>query len=311
MNATVVTVGTFDGVHRGHQAILAEVARIAREDGLDGVAYAFPFPPRFGDSGPHLILPREVKEQLLRKYVRRIVPGEFSRVRALSPREFAARILVERLKVQAVVIGEGFRFGRGREGDPTLLAALGREYGFAVITVPPVIIAGAPVSSTRIRTLIRAGEVKEAGRLLGRPPLLTGRVVPGDRIGTKIGYPTANISPQPELVRPQAGIYLAYAFWEEGEGPGLLYIGDRPTLAGGELRFELHLLSPPDHDLTGMTIEVRPLARLRDDRKFPSITALRRQISADIATATSALSFYPKPASLLFPLDSGTPVNYP
>ncbi len=300
VQGAVVTVGTFDGVHRGHQAILREVQKIARNEGLEAIAYTFPFPPRIGNPGPHLILTQVMKSALLRRYVARVVSGEFHRVRDLSPQEFVKRVLSDELGARVVVVGENFRFGRGRAGDAGSLRELGEAHGISVVIVPSVIIAGAPVSSTRIRTFIREGKVEAAQRLLGRPPVISGRVVPGDRIGRKIGYPTANLEPPPDLIRPGTGIYLSYAFRSGGEGPGLLYIGHRPTLSGNEMRFELHLFSPPPGEITGETLEVHLLHRLRDDRAFPSLSALKDQIASDIATARTLLSSRLRPAPILF-----------
>ncbi len=297
---TAVTVGTFDGVHLGHQAILREVQRIARNEGLEATAYTFPFPPRIGNPGPHLILTQVMKSALLRRYVARVVPGEFPRVRDLSPQEFVKHVLLDELGARVVVVGENFRFGQKRAGDPNSLKELGAAHGLSVTVVPSVIVDGAPVSSTRIRTLIREGRVETAARLLGRPPVISGRGVPGDRIGRKIGYPTANLALPSDLIRPGTGIYLSYAFWNGGEGAGLLYIGHRPTLSGAEMRFELHLLSPPSTDLTDETLEVHLLSRLRDDRAFPSLSALKDQITDDIATAHKLLSSRPRPTPILF-----------
>lgn len=300
VQGTVVTVGTFDGVHLGHQAILREVQTISRNEGLEAIAYTFPFPPRIGNPGPHLILTQTMKSVLLRRYVARVVSEEFPRVHDLSPQEFVKRVLLDELGARVIVVGENFRFGRERAGDPNSLKELGAAHGLSVTIVPSMIVGGAPVSSTRIRTLIREGKVAAAERLLGRPPIVSGRVVPGDRIGSRIGYPTANLDLPSDLIRPGTGIYLGYAFWNEGEGAGLLYIGYRPTLSGKEMRFELYLLSPPSDDLTGKTLEVHLLSRLRDDRAFPSLSALKDQIAADIATAHELLSSRLRPAPILF-----------
>ncbi len=296
---TVVTVGTFDGVHLGHQAILREVRKISQQKGLKAIAYAFSFPPRFQTPGPHLLLTPRMKSTLLLRYVTRVLHAEFSRVRTLSPEEFVHRILRDELQADTVVVGNNFRFGTDRQGDANSLKAFGSRYGFSVVIVPPVIMDGKAVSSTRIRELIRVGKVGPARQLLGRPPIVVGKVIPGNQIGSKIGFPTANLALPRELIRPGSGIYLCYAFWnKKGEG-GLFYIGNRPTISGTETRFELHLLSPPSCDLTGKTLEVHLLSRLRDERKFPSLTALREQISSDVASARVLLPLYPPPEPIL------------
>ncbi len=297
---TVVTVGTFDGVHRGHQAILHQVKDCARRMGLEPVAYTFSFPPRFTTPGPYLITTERMKSILLRRYVVRIIPGEFTQVRDLSPQEFVNHVLIDALGARAVVIGENFRFGSGRAGDVLLLKELGKAYGFKLFVIPQVTVDGMPVSSTRIRALIRAGKVQEATALLGRPPVVAGIVVHGDRLGRRIGYPTANLSLPSTLLRPGPGIYLGYAAWSAGQGYGLVYSGSRPTMDGKEMRCEVYLLSSPIDELSGKEMEVHLLARLRDDRAFPSVEALAMQIAADVEAARSLIPAYPRPQPILF-----------
>ena len=298
---TVVTIGTFDGVHRGHQAVLDRVREYAQRLQLEPVAYTFSFPPRFASPGPHLILTERMKLALLRQYVARVVLGEFTRVRNLSPDEFFRRVVVERLHARVVVVGENFRFGKNRRGDAAFLQEAARTVGITAVIVPPVVVSGTPVSSTRIRALIQAGEVTEAATLLGRPPVVSGTVVPGDRLGHTIGYPTANLSLPAVIVRPGAGVYLGYAVWEVGQEYGLVYVGTRPTVDGKHWRIEVHLLSPPKEELVGKEMEVHLLARLRPDQAFPSLTALKDQITADVSAASALIPQYPCPRSVLFP----------
>ena len=302
---TAVTIGTFDGVHRGHQAILQRVRDYAHQMKLEPIAYAFSFPPRFSVPGPHLILTASMKEILLRRYVKRVVAGEFAQVHALTPMEFFSRVIVGELHARAIVVGADFRFGRDRSGDAELLRTMAVAAGIEAIIVPPVMIDGAPVSSTRIRALIQAGRVTVATRLLGRPPVIAGTVVSGDRIGRALGYPTANLALPPTLLRPGTGIYLGYAVWESGHGYALIYSGTRPTIGGGEMRVEVYLLIPPATALTGTTMEVHLLERLRDDRSFPSLDALAAQIAVDVAAARVLIPTYPRPRSILFPDDHG------
>lgn len=268
--------------------------------GLEPVAYTFSFPPRFTSPGPHLILTERMKSILLRRYVVRIITGKFAQVHNLPPQEFVNHVLIDALGARAVVIGENFRFGSGRAGDASLLKELKEAYGFKLFIVPQVMVGGIPVSSTRIRACIRAGKVKEATALLGRPPVITGTVVHGDRLGHRIGYPTANLSLPSTLLRPGAGIYLGYAVWNAGQGYGLVYLGSRPTIGGKEMRCEVYLLSPPADELSGKEMEVHLLTWLRGDRAFPSIGALTTQIAADIAVARSLIPAHPRPRPILF-----------
>jgi len=244
---SVLTIGTFDGVHRGHQAILSRVKERSEALRLPSAAYVFEIPPRAfladGDP-PLLLLPPSVRYKLIRRYVDRIVPARFSEIRFLSPEEFIADIIVGELNARAIIIGEGFRFGKGRKGDIETLRALAPEYGYAVEAVPPVTIDRRGVSSTLIRGLILNGKIREATRLLGRFPALFGEVVRGDRIGERLGYPTANLRIPEKILLPASGVYLARAFVAGGWTDGLLYIGRRPSVGGDELRCEIHLLSP-------------------------------------------------------------------
>jgi len=293
----VVTVGTFDGVHLGHQAILKRLCAIASEKKLERVAYAFTFPPRQGalrqtlkeQPKPCLLLPESAKLKLLKRYVDRVEQADFVEVRNLKAERFVREILLERLTARVIVVGDSFRFGRAREGDVSLLRRVGKEQGIFVVEVPSVVVDQAPVSSTWIRELVASGEVGEARALLGRPPLFVGEVVEGDGLGRRLGYPTANLAFDPVVLHPARGIYLVHAFWLRKRESGLLYFGVRPTLKGSAIRCEVHLLSSPDDDLYGKTMEVHLLQKLRGDRGFPSLEALREQMGLDAARARSLL----------------------
>jgi len=290
---TSVGIGTFDGVHIGHQAILAEVRRQADALGLSSAAYAFDSPPRWirsGKAGRALLLPRHVKAHLLGSLVDRVVTVSLREIRDLSPESFAKDILVDALRARVVIIGPRFRFGHRRAGGPETLRSIGGRLGFSVVEVPAVEVDGHPVSSTRIRQLLAVGDVADAGRLLGRPPLLFGRVVTGDRLGRRLGYPTANVEVDEHVLLPPHGIYLVHAFVREGRSDGLFYVGTRPTVDGHDLRCEVHLLSPPTGDLAGGAIELHLLNRIRDDRAFGSLDELRTQIELDVEAARRLLA---------------------
>jgi len=300
MEGTVITVGTFDGLHLGHQAILQQLQTIAREKNLPAVAYTFAFPPRYAirdpmwktQPPPCLLLPQSAKRKLLEQYVDRVEPADFATVKNLSAKQFIHNLLLEQFAARTIVVGESFQFGRDREGNVSLLRQIGKEQGFSVITVPMVIVDYAPVSSSRIRSLIKAGQVRHARPLLGRPPLLVGEVVAGDRLGRKLGYPTANLSLDSALLLPAEGIYLIHAFWKKQHSAGLLYRGMRPTLKSNAARCEVYLLSTPETELYGERMEVHLHQKLRDDQVFPSLEALRRQLDHDVARARSLLLSY-------------------
>jgi len=299
---SVVAIGTFDGVHRGHQLILTQLGEIARKERLDQVAYAFIFPPRLAVRGETrgLLLPEEVKVTLLKRYVDRVERVSFADVSGISPGVFVRDVLIEKLAARAVVVGQSFRFGHDRAGDLSLLQAICERESVSVAAVPPVVVDGSPVSSTRIRHLISTGMIEDAAVLLGRPPLLVGRVVHGDRLGRKLGHPTANLSVDEQILLPRDGLYLVQAFWNGNQSPGLLYVGTRPTVNGSDRRCEVHLFEEDDRsgledlvmteNLYGKTLEVHILRRVRDDRSFPSLAELQRQMERDVESARVLLA---------------------
>jgi riboflavin kinase/FMN adenylyltransferase len=305
-DATVVSIGTFDGIHLGHQAILAEVRRQADRSGVPSVAYAFGLPPRLqigGGPGRCLLLPEPIKTRLLLRAVDRVVRASFPEIRTLSPKAFAEQILSERLRASSAVVGPSFRFGAERSGDPEVLRSLGERLGFSVTVVPPVLVDGEPVNSSRIRALLSDGDVAGAAALFGRPPVLVGDVALGDRVGRTLGYPTANLAIDPHVLLPAHGVYVASAFVGNPPGPvsrpALLYVGTRPTLGaeGGALRCEVHLLESAEGDLYGERFEVHLLQRLREDRSFSSLEDLRFQIERDADRASEVLARFSDPSA--------------
>lgn len=292
----IITIGTFDGVHAGHRAILSMARQRAQELNLDSTAFTFLRPPRsYATDAPRriLLLPPQVKRKLLERYVDRIVDAEFSEVRDLSPAAFFREILVARLHAREVVVGEGFRFGHRREGTAETLRSLGNKHSVSVHLVPRVFADGEPASSTRIRAHLRRGEIEPASHLLGRPPLLFGTVAEGDRIGRDMGFPTANLTVHPDVLLPSDGIYFVQAFFPGQRFHGLLYVGRRPTFESRELRCEVHLLSEPEQTLYGKVAEVHLLGRLREDRAFDSAEALARQIAEDVDHAREWMNRFP------------------
>jgi riboflavin kinase / FMN adenylyltransferase len=296
----VVSIGTFDGVHAGHAAILREMTTQSRSQRIPRQLYTFNSPPRWTKETPperHLILPQDLRLRLLRQHAEAVQSVSIDTVRGLHPRQFAASVLVEQLHARVVVEGESFRFGVGRSGDTATLRRLGHAMGFEVIIVPSVQIAGDAVSSTRIRQAIRAGDLRLARLCLGRPPLLVGSVVRGDGIGRSLGIPTANLSVDPHVLLPPHGIYLVHAWDDSVCSGGLLYIGVRPTLKTTDVRCEVHLLDSPAHALYGRMLEIHLLEKLRDDQAFSSLGALQRQIETDVAAARQRLPQHPSPST--------------
>jgi riboflavin kinase/FMN adenylyltransferase len=282
----VITVGTFDGVHRGHREVLEEISRRAERTGSRSVLVTFhPHPLRVvrpEQAPPMLTTVEEKKEILAESGLEYAVFLPFTPVLQRYPaRRFVEEILLGRLGMSELVIGYDHGFGRGREGDVDTLKALGEELGFRVDVVGAVTEGEAPISSTRIRRALAEGDVVEAARGLGRAYSFRGRVVVGDRRGRELGYPTANLEiGDSEKMLPKPGIYAVHG-WVAGERiPGLLHLGPRPTFPGAIPAVELHLLDF-DGDLYGRELRVEFCARLRDVLRFDSAEALIVQMQQD------------------------------
>ncbi len=290
---SVVTLGVFDGVHRGHARVLREVVEQSRGRSRRAVVATFERHPAavLSDeplpaitSLPHrLRLFEELGLDLC--VVIRFDPA----VAAMPAARFAREVFNDLLRAELVVLGYDCRFGRGREGDVELCRRLGPELGFEVRSVPPVEEDGRPVSSTAIREAIQRGELERAARLLGRPVSLLGTVVAGEGRGERIGVPTANLDPHNEAIPPD-GVYAAWARLDGERIPGVVSIGRRETFHGpeGERAVELHLIGRR-MELYGRDVEVEFVARLRPQRAFPGAAELAEQIAEDIRAAAEAL----------------------
>jgi len=291
---TVVTIGNFDGVHLGHRAILGRVQQRARELEAQAVAVTFdPHPLKVLRPGMHLPLlttPAQKLKLLNASGLEAVVVLPFTReFAALPARDFVLRYFCDGLKVREVVVGHDYCFGRNREGNIDLLRELGRTHGFTVQVVWAVEVDGAVVSSSLIRAMLKLGRVAEAAHLLGRSYGVVGRVIQGKGRGAKLlGVPTANLRPENELL-PATGIYAVRVRRGAETWLGAANIGTCPTFENGEFSLEVHLLDFAG-DLYGDTLEVEFMARLREERKFPSLEALSAQIHADIAAARRALA---------------------
>ncbi|MCM2256188.1 MAG: bifunctional riboflavin kinase/FAD synthetase [Vicinamibacteria bacterium] len=295
-----LAVGNFDGVHRGHQELVRRALAAAAELGLAPAALTFePHPSRVlaPDRAPAALMTLAQKvEALTRLGLPRVAVLPFdAALAALEAEAFANDLLAGRLRARAVIVGTGFRFGRGRLGDVATLQRLGRAAGFEVRAVDHVADEGMPISSTRVREAVVRGAVDAAARLLGRPLFIDGEVVRGDGRARGLGYPTANIQPFNELL-PGNGVY---AVWVRLPGvgvvPGVANIGRRPTFGGNEVRLEAHLFDL-DADLYGEQARVAFVVRLREERRFAGPEALQAQIAADAAEARRVLGGAAAPA---------------
>lgn len=285
----VVTIGNFDGLHLGHQEVLAQVADKAAELNLPSVLMTFePYPSEFfqhGDIPPRLTRFREKMEVLRRFSIEQVISLRFDeRLCALEADEFIQQILVEKLAARYVVIGDDFRFGKGRTGDFATLKAAGKQHGFDVASMHTFEILGDRVSSTRIRSALQSGELGFAEQLLGRPYRMSGRVAHGDKRGRTIGFPTANIHLH-RKASPVSGVYVVEMYGIEGEPvPGVANVGIRPTVNGTRAQLEVHLFGFDD-DIYGRHVQVEFRHKLRDEQRFESFDALKAQIEKDAREA--------------------------
>jgi riboflavin kinase/FMN adenylyltransferase len=292
VEGTVVTVGTFDGVHRGHRAVLREIEDRARESGLRSVLVTFDRHPltvvRPEDAPPLLTTPDEKKEILAQSGLDHVAFLPFTRSLSLyEPEEFVELVLVERFRVRELVIGYDHGFGHGRTGGVDTLRSSGRRLGFDVDVVGEVTLAGSSVSSTRLREAVREGRMEEAARGLGRPYSVRGPVVHGMGRGRDLGFPTANLkAPEGRKLLPRSGIYAVRASLQSEVRQGLVHLGPRPTFAGSPPSLELYLLDF-DRDIYGETVRVDFLARLRDVLPFGSAEELVEQMQEDRERARS------------------------
>lgn len=302
--ATVVTVGTFDGVHRGHQDVVSRLAVRARANGLASLLVSFdphPLDVLNPELAPLQLTTREEKIAILDEtsldYLA-IIPFtvEFAQ---RSAEEFVDEVLRARFRMAELLIGHDHSFGRGREGDLTLLRSLGAERGFSVDVVPPVVTSdGEAVSSTVVRRAIASGELDVARELLGRHYSARGRVVQGDSRGRGLGFPTLNLDlDAPRKLLPPDGVYAVEVVAPRGRFAGMMNLGGRPTFGDERRTLEAHLFDA-DGDFYGQQVEVAFVARLRGTHRFPDADALVAQLHRDAEAARLALTPLGEPGSL-------------
>ena len=285
----VATIGNFDGLHLGHQAVLGQLAEKAGELGLPTTVITFePLPREYfaGAQAPARLTRFREKAQGLRRYsVDRLLLLRFGPALAqMEAEDFIERVLVQGLGVRYLVVGDDFRFGRQRRGDFAMLGAAGERHGFRVAHMHTFEVDGRRVSSTRVREALEQGDMVGAERLLGRPYRIVGRVMHGDKRGRTIGFPTANLR-MGRQVSPVGGVYAVEVFGLEDEPlRGVANVGTRPTVGGVENRLEVHLFDF-DGDIYGRHLSVDLLHKLRDERRFESLDALVAQIAKDAGDA--------------------------
>ncbi len=297
----VATIGVFDGVHLGHQRVVARAGQVAHSMNLPLVVITFdPHPDeviRPGSHPPFLTTPRRQAELLggLGADAVFVLPFnvEFSR---LSPDEFVRAVLVDRLHAAAVVVGVDFRFGHRAAGDVPLLSKLGEKYDFTAEGVPLLVNDGLTMSSTHIRERLEAGDVVGAAAALGRPHRLEGVVVRGHQRGRALGFPTANLETPPHTATPADGVYAGTLISLDPDGeeitrwPAAISIGSNPTFDGTDRTIEAYALDRDDLDLYGTHAAIEFTDRLRDNERFDSVDALITQMRADVSRARALTS---------------------
>lgn len=294
---TVLTIGSFDGIHRGHQYLISHVVARAKEiNAASALVTLHPHPKivlRSTSSLRYLSTIEERLDWLAPLGLDYVIVFPFSlETSQIHARDFV-RLLVTRLRLVEIFCGKDFALGYKREGNVEFLRALGREQGFAVTVVEPHAFDGQIVSSTRVRELVAQGEMNEATRLLGRYPSVRGRVIEGDRRGRSLGFPTANLAIAERRLVPADGIYAVRVKIGDAWFGGAANIGVRPTFDKGQRLVEVYILDF-DGDLYDQVIEVQFVKRLRAEIKFDSVNALIEQMKRDVAEARKVLNQDPK-----------------
>ena len=292
---TVLTIGTFDGVHLGHQKIIERVVTTARQEGLLATIFTF-FPhPRMvvqHDKSLKLIHTLEEKKQLLQRLgVDLLVVQPFNEAFAqLTAEEFVSTILVQHLNVKKVIIGYDHRFGRNRTANINDMRLFGEKYGFAVEEISVQEVDEVSVSSTKIREALNKGDVTTAEHYLGTPYSLTGTVIHGLKLGRTLGYPTANIQVTEDYkLIPKDGVYAVYSYIGERKVYGMMSIGKNPTIEGKGASIEVYFFDF-NGDLYDRELTIYFLKYLREERKFSSVALLKKQLQDDETTARKAIA---------------------
>jgi len=288
----VVTIGNFDGVHLGHQALVKAAVSAARARGVPSIVvtfepHAFEFFAKGPVTIPRITRLREKFTALAECGVDYVVVLKFNQeLASIDASQFVSDILHQTLRPVHMIVGDDFRFGRERKGDFALLSKMGADLGFTVEAMPTLLVDGERVSSTRVRKALQAGHLAQAERLLGRPYAMLGRVCHGDKLGQKLGFPTANIYLHRRLT-PVLGIYTVYMYGLSGNQqgwPGVANVGTRPTVDGTRTLLEVHLLNF-NQDIYGRYVRVEYCQKLRDEERYPNLDLLKEQIARDVEAA--------------------------
>lgn len=286
---TVVALGMFDGVHIGHKALINSAARSGQIRGLEPVVFTFSNSPKgfFGKQVKRLCSNEERARLLYASGIERIVEIPFNdAIRSSSPEDFL-KMLIKAVSPQIIIAGFNYTFGKDRRGSAESLKIMAAERGIEAYIIPPVVIGGETVSSTRIKACLKAGEIEDANIRLGRTFSLTGKIRAGKKLGRELDFPTANITPDPEIILPSEGVYITNAEISGIDGicyPAVTNIGASPTFGETGLNIETNIIGF-DGDIYGKELTVGFIKRLRPVMKFDSPAALRAQLIKDAARA--------------------------
>lgn len=289
----VLTIGNFDGVHRGHAKVIASLVERAKHFGLPATLMTFePQPQELfrGDDAPaRLSLLRDKIVLLDELGIDRLLCVNFNaKFASMDPEHFIEDLLVKKLGVKYLVVGDDFSFGKGRAGNFDMLKKAGERFGFAVVNTRSFMVGDLRVSSTAVREQLAKGNLEQARRLLGHPFTLCGRVAHGQKLGRTIGFPTANIALKRKVV-PVRGVFAVKLWWDGSDiYEGVANVGFRPTVNGQVCQLEVHLFDF-DGDLYGQRVEVELVAKIRDEQPFQSLDALKKQIWNDANRARALL----------------------
>jgi len=285
---TFVTIGGFDGIHRGHAEVLNQLVLLSNGNGCKSCVVTFKVPPKVILNGweSGIITPVDEKLRILsRERIDYVLLLEFDEeLKSTTAERFTKEVIINGLKGKGIVIGFNHRFGKGREGGADFLARNLSEFGISLYVVPPLTIGKEVVSASKIRELIWEGKVEKAGTMLGRPFSIRGKVIEGRGFGKRIGFPTANISPPLGKLIPKEGVYLSEVKVEGKKYRGVTNVGRRPTFGEGKTQIETHILNF-SREIRGLEIEVSFIKRIRGEKKFASLEELRAAIEKDIELA--------------------------
>ena len=281
---TVVTIGNFDGVHKGHQVLIEKTATYAKARGIKSAVFTFLNHPI------NYFVPEKVKNIFDEKEKERLIEGfgidylidiPFDKAMTqISAEQFVVKILKDKIHAKKIVVGHDFTFARNKEGNVKVLKELGHEYGIEVEIVQPIKINGIRVSSTFIRELISEGRIDEIPQYLGTPYVIEGEIIHGKANGRKMGYPTANISLKDQIIKPKNGIYASRVIIDGKKYFGATNVGMNPTVNGKYLSIETNILDF-DEDIYGKRVRIEFLEKIRDEKKFESLDELKKQLDLD------------------------------